>query len=218
MQATLITTLNTWMASSSLLIKLIPILGDVFVFSYPLYLLYLYFSHTDNLSWWKKLFHRSEQKTHKFQALTILFATAGGVILNYIIKAFVSQQRPYHTLDLAINPKESLILSSIPTDAFPSDHATVGMSIAMTTLLLWYKNNNKNMIVAWRIFMSFTLIMNFSRITIGVHRPLDILWGMIVGIMVAYIFTYKPIYNFLNKKIYTPIIIFQEYIFGNINK
>ena len=175
MQETIISTLNSWMASSPLLITLIPILGDIFVFSYPLYLLYLYFSHAGGITRWKKIFHIIENKTNKQNALTILFAASTAVIINYIIKFFVTEQRPYHVIDLAVNPKESLILSSIPTDSFPSDHASVGMSIALTTLILGYRYRNTQMMRVGWIFLGFTLIMNISRITIGVHRPADIL-------------------------------------------
>lgn len=137
MQETIITTLNAWMASSPLLIKLIPLLGDIFVFSYPIYLIYLYFAHTETHSWRANLWRTiAPDKTNKINALTILFATGGGIIVNYIIKFFVTEQRPYRVIDLTLNPKESLILTNIPSDSFPSDHATVGMSVAMTTLLL----------------------------------------------------------------------------------
>ena len=218
MQETIILTLNNMMASSPLLITLIPILGDVFVFSYPIYLIYLYFSHPENMSRWKKIFHISEEKTQKNNALTIFFAAATGVIMNYIIKFFVTEQRPYHVIELAVNPKESLILNSIPTDSFPSDHASVGMSIALTTLILGYRYHNTQMIKIGWIFIAFTLIMNISRITIGVHRPADIIWGMGVGIIAALLLTYAPVYHFLTKKIYTPVMRFQEYIFGKIMK
>lgn len=215
MQELIITSLNNRMAASPFLTKVIPVLGDIFVFTYPIYLIYLYFSHT-NIVRWKKFFHISDDKSQKINALTILFATATGVIMNYIVKAFITEQRPYHIIELALNPKESLILNSIPTDSFPSDHATVGMTIALTTLILGYKNNNKKMIIAGWIFIGFALIMDICRITIGVHRPADILGGIGVGIIVALLFTYEPIYNFLSKKIYTPLIKFQEYIFGKI--
>ncbi len=88
------------------------------------------------MSRWKKLRHKNSDREHKYNALTILFSFVGSIIINYLIKAFVQQPRPYQVLDLAINPKESLILNSIPSDSFPSDHAAVGMTIAITTLIL----------------------------------------------------------------------------------
>ena len=136
MQSEIILSLNTRMASSSLLSSLIPILSDIFVFSYPLYLIYLYFFTHDTMSRWERLRHRTSDREHKYTALTILSSFVGSIIVNYIIKAFVEQPRPYQVLDLVINPKESLILNSIPSDSFPSDHAAVSMTIAITTLLI----------------------------------------------------------------------------------
>ena len=130
MQETIILTLNTRMASSSFLIKIIPLLADIFVFSYPFYLMYLYFFQ-ERIA--KQITH---DKSQKIYALTIFFATASAIVLNYVVKFFVSEQRPYHTLDLTINPQESLVLQDIPTDSFPSDHAAVGMAVATTILIL----------------------------------------------------------------------------------
>jgi membrane-associated phospholipid phosphatase len=218
MQPSIILSLNARMASSPLLTTIIPILWDIFVFSYPLYLIYLYFFTHDTMSRWKKLRHKNIDSEHKYNALTILGSFVGSIIINYIIKAFVQQPRPYQVLDLAINPKESLILNSIPSDSFPSDHAAVGMTIAISVLLLWYQINNKKMITIWRIFLGFALIMDISRITMGVHRPVDIIMGSIIWAFVAYSITRPSINKRLGYKIYNPIINFQEYLFSLIKK
>lgn len=214
MESNIILSLNTIMASSSLLTKFIPILWDIFVFSYPLYLLYLYFFTHDTMSRWKKLRHNGTDRQHKYHALTILSSFVSSIIVNYIIKAFVQQPRPYQVLDLAINPQESLILHNIPSDSFPSDHAAVGMTIAISTLLLWYQTKNKKMITIWRIFLGFALIMDVSRITMGIHRPVDIIMGSIIWASVAYCITRTSINKLLYKTIYNPIINFQEYLFN----
>ncbi|MBP7884615.1 phosphatase PAP2 family protein [Patescibacteria group bacterium] len=144
----IILTLNSLMASSPLLIKIVPILADIFVFSYPLYLIYLYFFTHDSISRWQRLRHTATDRQHKYIALSTLFSFIGSIIVNYIIKAFIEQPRPYQVLDLAIDPKESLILSSIPTDSFPSDHAAVGASIAIAILIRGYRTDNKKIIIA----------------------------------------------------------------------
>lgn len=218
MQSNILLSLNNIMASSPLLTTIIPILWDIFVFSYPLYLIYLYFFTRDNMSRWKKLRHNNTDREHKYNALTILFSFVGSIIINYIIKAFIEQPRPYQVLDLAINPKESLILNSIPSDSFPSDHAAVGMTIAITTLIMWYTTHNKKMVTIWRIFLGFALIMDVSRITMGVHRPVDIIMGSIIWAFVAYSITRTSINKRLSDKIYNPIINFQEHLFNLIRK
>lgn len=218
MQNSIILTLNARMASSPILTAILPILADIFVFTYPLYLIYLYFFTHDEISRWKKIWKRSDDRQHKYQALLILFSFIGVVIVNYIIKFFITEQRPYHTLNLAINPKESLILNTIPTDSFPSDHAAVGMTIAVSLIILWYQQKNTTKVNIWRIFLFFSLIMNFSRITIGIHRPLDIIWGMIIGFCVSLVITNKKIETFINQKISRPLVDFQEWMFSKFQK
>lgn len=218
MQSSLILSLNAWMASSPVLTTLIPILSDIFVFCYPVYLIYLYFFNTDQLSRRKRFFHVSHDRLHKYNALAIFWSFIGVFLVNYIVKFFVSEQRPYHVIDLIINPKESLILHSLPTDSFPSDHAAVGVAIALTTLILWYRQKDKTMILTWRVFIVFALTMDICRITIGVHRPIDILGGTIIGIIVAIISTNKTIFNRCISTIYTPLITFQEKVFALIKQ
>lgn len=206
----IILTLNSLMASSPLLIKIVPILADIFVFSYPLYLIYLYFFTHDSISRWQRLRHTATDRQHKYIALSTLFSFVGSVIVNYIIKAFIEQPRPYQVLHLLIDPKESLILNSIPTDSFPSDHAAVWASIAIAILIRGYRINNKKLIIAWWIFVCFALIMDISRITMGVHRPIDIIAGIVIGIAVAFSLSY--FYSFI-LPFYNWLISLQEKIF-----
>lgn len=204
------------MASSLFLTRIIPLLADIFVFSYPIYLIYLYFFTEDKISRWKKLLYKNANRLHKYNALTILFSFIWSIGINYIIKSFIEQPRPYQILQLTINPKESLILNSIPTDSFPSDHAAVGMTIAITTLLLGYHHKNKKITIIWRIFLCFALIMDISRITIWVHRPVDIVAGSVIWAIVAMIINYNPIQKWLSTYIFDPIINLQEYIFNKL--
>lgn len=206
----IILTLNSLMASSPLLIKIVPILADIFVFSYPLYLIYLYFFTHDSISRWQRLRHTATDRQHKYIALSTLFSFIGSIIVNYIIKAFIEQPRPYKVLNLLINPKESLILNSIPTDSFPSDHSAVGATIAVAILIQAYKTKQKRLIIAWWIFACFALIMDISRITIGVHRPIDIIAGIVIGTIVALILSFS---HSLILPLYDWLISLQEKIF-----
>lgn len=216
MQSSIILTLNARMASSSLLTIMIPILSDIFVFSYPLYLIYLYFFSHDKLSRRSQLRNTSSNRLCKYQALTIFFWFVWSILINYIVKFFVEEQRPYQVINLLINPKESLILNSIPTDSFPSDHAAVGMVIALSVLIIWYRIQDKKKIATWRLFLVFALIMDISRITIGVHRPLDIIAWSLIGAVVAIIITLPTVYQRLTTTISDPLITMQEWIFEKI--
>lgn len=216
MQSSIILTLNSRMASSSLLTIMIPILSDIFVFSYPLYLIYLYFFSHDKLSRRSQLRNTSSDRLYKYQALTIFFWFIWSILINYSIKFFIEEKRPYQVINLLINPKESLILNSIPTDSFPSDHAAVGMVMALSVLIIWYRTQDKKKITIWRLFLVFALIMDISRITIGVHRPSDIIAWSFIGAVVAIIMTLPTVYQRLTTTISDPLITIQEWIFEKI--
>ena len=84
MQEQIILSLNTWMASSTFFSNIIPILSDIFVFSYPIYLVYLYFVAHDHQQRRKKIFLKTQQLQHKYDALLIFFSFVGSVVVNYI--------------------------------------------------------------------------------------------------------------------------------------
>jgi membrane-associated phospholipid phosphatase len=59
-------------------------------------------------------------------------------VVNIIIQALTDKSRP----EEYILNKENLILSHLPTDPFPSDHAAVSAAIAMATYTRGKKNND----------------------------------------------------------------------------
>lgn len=72
--------------------------------------------------------------------------------------------------------------------SFPSGHAIFFFSLA--TVVSFF---NKK----WgRVFFITALIISISRVIVGVHYPSDILGGMVLGILVAYlvIFVYKRLF------------------------
>ncbi|MBI2630979.1 phosphatase PAP2 family protein [Candidatus Nomurabacteria bacterium] len=66
--------------------------------------------------------------------------------------------------------------------AFPSGHATFFSALAFSIFFLHKK--------AGYIFMVFALLIGLARIVAGVHFPIDILGGFILGGLVAYIVAY----------------------------
>jgi len=116
----------------------------------------------------------------KREKLTIFWVTAISVVvarlgLTEIIRFFYHRSRPFlaYQLHTLISENEW---------SFPSGHST--FFFAMATAIYLY---NKK----WGIgFFIAALLMNISRIVAGVHYPSDILGGMIVGIVVAYVVFY----------------------------
>jgi len=61
-------------------------------------------------------------------------------------------------------------------------------------------------------------IMSFSRIAVAVHWPTDIIFGIIVGALVAWILLSKKGRRRLNKNIISPIIGIEKWIFKTVFK
>lgn len=99
---------------------------------------------------------------------------AAGIIINVIISKIYFEPRPFVTYD-DIN-----VLVEHASDAsFPSDHTTGAIALAFAIAL-----RNKKIGV---VMMIFALLTGFSRIYIGNHYPGDVLAGIVVGIVTAFI-------------------------------
>lgn len=116
----------------------------------------------------------------KQEKLSLFLTTAFSVVvarlgITEIIRFFYHRPRPFLTHQL-----HQLILEN--KWSFPSGHSA--FFFAMATAIYLY---NKK----WGIgFFIGAIIMNISRIIAGVHYPSDILGGMVVGIVVAYVVFY----------------------------
>ncbi|MBP9715165.1 MAG: phosphatase PAP2 family protein [Candidatus Pacebacteria bacterium] len=100
---------------------------------------------------------------------------AGGVawIVGAIIKNIIAEPRPFISLTEVVNlfPETGF--------AFPSQHAAFFTALAFSIYLQHKK--------AGYFFLFFALFISIARIAGGVHYPIDILGGIILGILVAYI-------------------------------
>jgi membrane-associated phospholipid phosphatase len=132
-ESTLIYNIHEYIFSTPLLSYTVGIRSDAIVFIYPILLisLFLYGRYRDS----------SHQYSFHHLALSIAGSVIGVFIINYLIKLFITRPRPYHVLDLPI-PIEELTLTSIPIDSFPSDHAAVSMTIAVTLIARAYHSHH----------------------------------------------------------------------------
>ncbi|CAN5732295.1 phosphatase PAP2 family protein [soil metagenome] len=112
-------------------------------------------------------------------ALFVLLASAGGWILNDILKQLFARPRP------TIVPH----LREVMSPSFPSGHAltsavvfltlgTLLMRVAEGRLLKWY---------CIGVAMLTTMLVGSSRVYLGVHYPTDVLAGWLVGLSWALI-------------------------------
>ena len=90
-----------------------------------------------------------------------------------ILKDLIQVNRSFVKSD-AIMP----LFSPSQKYSFPSTHAAIFFALALTIYFLHKKTGY--------VFMFFALIIGLARITAGVHFPIDIFGGFILGIGIAY--------------------------------
>ena len=110
----------------------------------------------------------------KWSEIFIAFLSGGlAWLFGEIIKNIISSPRPFIAL--------SEVTSLFPETgyAFPSQHAAFFTALAFS-IYLQHK-------VAGYFFLFLAFFISIARIAGGVHYPIDILGGIILGILVSYI-------------------------------
>ena len=105
----------------------------------------------------------------------LLAAGASDAICFQIIKPLVGRIRPSHEFYEFIN----LLVSKGGKYSFPSNHAA--NSFAFATVLSYFYDKNRTFLY----IMASTIA--FSRVYVGVHYPLDIVFGSIIGYLISWI-------------------------------
>lgn len=140
------------------------------------------------LGWWISL-HKSKPTTSwpiegkkKWLAFGHLGITLVAVyFINQLVALIHFRERPF------LHDGVKQIVNPLSEKSFPSDHAAASFATAM--VIFFY---NKSL----GIFLFFlAILVGLARIYTGVHYPLDVLGGAIVGV-----FTASVIYLILKKK------------------
>ncbi len=195
----MLTRINEFARSYDILEEYIPLLADVFVLTYPFYLTAVYL--------WAMAQERLEIK---IWALHIFFSVFFSSLVSQVIKFFIYKSRPWESGF----PTENMIFEHVPTRAFPSDHGTVSMAMALGSIFRWVYKENVFFMVSGVVFLIFSLIMSFSRVTAWVHRVTDILAGWVVAFVVSLLMIKSPLYDILVEKLYKPLISLQVWLFS----
>ena len=115
-------------------------------------------------------------KRGKITLIVLIFAAGiSDAVCAQIIKPWVGRIRPSHEFIEYIN----LLVSKGGKWSFPSNHAA--NSFAFATVLSYFYDKNKTMI------FSIASIIAFSRVYVGVHYPLDIIFGSLLGYTISWI-------------------------------
>ncbi len=119
--------------------------------------------------WWARREGDLRQVTAALWAPVGALAALG---VNQLLVAAVAEPRPYDVLPHA------LILTARSTDpSFPSDHAVMAGAVAAGILLA---HRRLGLVTA-----ALALAMAFARVYVGVHFPLDVVVGLLVGATVS---------------------------------
>ena len=111
--------------------------------------------------------------TEKKALILILLAFGIGFILIKTIGIFINEPRPFMTY--AIKP----LINHAADDSFPSDHTIIMTIIAAS--YSYYRSKYST------FFIIFLFLTGIARVYVGVHYPLDIVGGIILGIIAVWI-------------------------------
>jgi undecaprenyl-diphosphatase len=111
---------------------------------------------------------------HKYSAALLLAATAGGLVLNLVLKNFFNRPRP-QVFAWGTNAVSS---------SFPSGHAMSAVIVYSTVAYLAARLHRS--VWARVLVMSFAFLVigliAVSRLYLGVHYPSDVLAGLTIGL------------------------------------
>ncbi len=111
-------------------------------------------------------------RKEKKLALLVTLGIIVGASLTYPVKFFIDRERPYDQIESA------RVLTQPESDpSFPSGHAE--MSFLAATVISRFHPGYR------RYLYAFAFIVALSRVYVGVHFPMDVIGGIIIGIIIG---------------------------------
>jgi len=111
---------------------------------------------------------------HRYSAMLLLVATAGGILLNNVLKLYFHRPRPQ------VFQWGTRAMSS----SFPSGHAMSATIVYLTIAYLAARLQKKRW-ARWLTMLAalaFVVMISLTRIYLGVHYPSDVAAGALVGL------------------------------------
>lgn len=129
------------------------------------------------------IFGKDKKKEFKMLIFSILSVFLSRIVITEIIRYFYFIPRPF------VNNDVFQLIFYETSGSFPSGHAAFFFALA-TTIFFFHKK--------WSIlFFTGAVLIGVSRIIAGIHWPIDILSGAIIGILSAVLICkiWEKIYN-----------------------
>lgn len=123
------------------------------------------------------VFRFSPALTKKYVVWVLVALGSSDLVTYRILKPLFARDRPcYHLMDAVLR-----VDSCGGQLGFPSNHAANAMAVTCV-LLLFYSGSRKKYLL-----LLVPLLIGISRIYLGVHYPLDVIAGFVVGAGIAFI-------------------------------
>ena len=113
---------------------------------------------------------RSQVKAQRQLVIKVAMALGVSVLVSYILGHAFPHDRPF------VDHVGYTFLHHAPDDSFPSDHGTVIFTFALA-FLCWHR------LWSGSLLMVLAVVIAWSRVYLGVHWPLDMLGGLLAGMI-----------------------------------
>ena len=123
---------------------------------------------------WIVLIWRGGKKGRWLAVALVIGLGLSDFISSHLLKPWVGRLRPCWSLD-----NIRVLVNCAGRFSFPSSHATNATTIA--TLFAFFYPRGK-----WLYFL-LAFLVGYSRIYVGVHYPLDVLGGFLLGISIGWL-------------------------------
>ena len=118
------------------------------------------------------------KKTRKAGIVMVIALIVNALLVNVCIKNVVARVRPYDAFDDIIR-----LIEAQKDYSFPSGHTSASFACAFGMYLGLRKEMKKYSIP----FFVIATLVGFSRLYLAVHYPCDVLGGVVIGILSAFV-------------------------------
>lgn len=106
------------------------------------------------------------------ELMSVVMSMSVAWFISFIIKIITHVPRPF-----LVHPSSQLLFLYGGYNSFPSGHATIFFALA--TAIFYYNR------IAGSVFYGFAILISLSRVAAGIHYPIDIVVGAMIGVIVG---------------------------------